>query len=385
MTHPPHAPYTEDITHYVECLMSKQIDKVLIPLIQDQQLYLPSSSAYATGRINSDFRIEQLIQFTRFTIACTKSDYPGIAITDQHLFWGKIRYVEWFRPFIKLFDEPLNPNIEFFKDFALSVELTVFFKALSLMKSPPSLMGLVEQSYKPQHENIWKEKTECINEFIYHIRNLQAEKENRSLIRARNIRIGKNLKSCREFTRALFEQHGDLSVLHMDLAIKPLMQDLGHNDLTNLTTAFHSHQNLELLKEKMAQLWANRRHNHMLQHIVGRIWKFEHSIKKGFYVHAIFLIKSHASHDLQSSCRLEIIRQWQQITQNKGCTYDCNLASHYFGNTRHGLKNNTTVRENLMLSIEYRCKAQKFFMFKLLDSKEYRTLQKSQCPVSTAE
>ena len=76
MTHQPHAPYTEDIIHYVECLMSKQIDKVLIPLIQDQQLYLPSSSAYARGQINSDFRIEQLIQFTKFIIACDKHDLP---------------------------------------------------------------------------------------------------------------------------------------------------------------------------------------------------------------------------------------------------------------------------------------------------------------------
>ncbi|NAR85838.1 hypothetical protein [Acinetobacter haemolyticus] len=311
--------------------------------------------------------------------------FPGVEIIDQYLFWGRIRYFEWFRPFIKLFDEPLNPNTEFFKDFALSVELKVFFKALSLMKSPPSLMGLGEQSYKPQHENIWKEKVECINELIYRIRDLLRNKENRSLIRARNKRIGKNLKSCRKLTGMLFEQYGDLSVLHIDLAIKPLMQDLGHNDLTDLKTAFHSHQNLELLKEKVAQLWGNRRHNHTLQHIVGRIWKFEHSIKKGFYVHAIFLIKSHPDHTFYLTCKSEITRQWLQITQNKGCTYDCNLALHPSVNTRHGLNNNTTVRENLMLSIEYRCKAQKFFIFKLLDSKEYRTLQKSQCPVFIAK
>lgn len=309
---------------------------------------------------------------------------PGVKIIDQCLLWGRIQYFEWFRPFIKLFDEPLYPNIEFFKDFALSVELTVFFKALSLMKSPPSLMGLVEQSYRSYHEDIWKDKTECINEFIYHIRSLLRNKENRSLIRARNKRIAKNLKSCRKLTEMLFEKYGDLSVLHIDLAIKPLKQDLEHNHLTDLETAFHSHQNLEQLKEKVAQLWANRRHNHTLQHIVGRILKFEHSIKKGFYVHAIFLIKSHASHDLQPSCKLEITRQWLQITQNKGCTYDCYLASYPSNNIGYGLNENTTVREKLMLSIEYRCKAQKFFIFKLLDSKEYRTLQKSQCPVSIA-
>jgi len=311
--------------------------------------------------------------------------YPGIEITDQYLFWGRIRYFEWFRPFIKLFDEPLNLDIRFFKNFVLSEELKVFFKALSLMKYPPSLMGLFENSFKTQHEIIWKEKIQYLNEFINHIRNLMNDKGVKSLIRKREQKISKNLKSCREFTRVLFEQHGELTVFQVDLAFTPYVEDLKHNDLTNLGSSFHAHLKLELLKKNVAQLWGNRRHNHLLQQIVGRIFRFEHSIKKGFYVHAIFFIKSHANHDFQSSCKLEITRQWLQITKNKGCTYDCNLAPYQYYKGNNGLNQSMTARENLMLSIEYRCKAQKFFMFKLLDSKEYRTLQKSQCPVSIAK
>lgn len=311
--------------------------------------------------------------------------YPGIEITDQYIFWGRIRYFEWFRPFIKLFDEPLNLDIRFFKNFALSEELKVFFKALSLMKYPPSLMGLFENSFKTQHEIIWKEKIQYLNEFINHIRNLMNGKGVKSLIRKREQKISKNLKSCREFTRVLFEQHGELTVFQVDLAFTPYVEDLKHNDLTNLGSSFHAHHKLELLKKKVAQLWGNRRHNYILQQIVGRVFKFEHSIKKGFYVHAIFFIKGHANHDFQSSCKLEITRQWQQITKNKGCTYDCNLAPYQYYKGNNGLNQSMTVRENLMLNIEYRCKAQKFFIFKLLDSKEYRTLQKSQCPVSIAK
>lgn len=56
--------------------MAKQVDKMLISSIQDHQLILSPSSAYASGRINSDPRVERLLQFTRFTIACTKSELP---------------------------------------------------------------------------------------------------------------------------------------------------------------------------------------------------------------------------------------------------------------------------------------------------------------------
>lgn len=310
---------------------------------------------------------------------------PCAEIKDHYLLCGRVQYFEWFRPFIWLFDEPLRPDREFFKDFALSIELNVFFKALSLMKYPPSLMDIVENTYKAQHESIWKEKIESLNELIKHIRNLLKDKETCALIRVRDKKIAKNLKSCRKFTHALYEQYGDLTVFQVDLAFTPLTIDLEHNSLTDLRSSFHAHPRLELLKKNAAQLWGNRRHNKMLQHIVGRIYKFEHSIKKGFYVHAIFFIKSHANHDFQSSCKLEITRQWLQITKNKGCTYDCNLAPYQYYKGNNGLNQSMTARENLMLSIEYRCKAQKFFMFKLLDSKEYRTLQKSQCPVSIAK
>ncbi|MDC4617179.1 hypothetical protein OHV66_17130 [Acinetobacter baumannii] len=308
--------------------------------------------------------------------------YPGVEIVDQYLFWGRIRYFEWFRPFIKLFDETLNPDINFFKDFALSEELKVFFKALSLMKYPPSLLGLAENSFKAQPENIWKNKIQYLNEFINHIRNLMNDTGVKSLIRKRDQKISKNLKSCREFTRALFEQHGELTVFQVDLAFTPHVEDLEHNDLTNLGSSFHAHHQLELLKKNVAQFWGNRRHNKMLQQIVGRIFNFEHSVKKGFYVHAIFFIKGHPDRNFYLTCKSEITRQWQQITQNKGCTYDCNLAPRQYYKIDKGLNQSASERENLMLNIECRCKAQKFFIFKLLDSKEYRTLQKSQCPVS---
>lgn len=307
---------------------------------------------------------------------------PAAKIKKANRGRARFQYSEWFRPFIRLFDDIINTDIEFFKHFNFCAEIQCFFVAQNKMDTPPCLYGLFENSHKPIKLSYLKPRIKLLNKFIKLVRDQLNSDLIKEAIRSREERSKENFLSCKELENKLFQKYCKLLVLRIDLAIKPKIVDLAHNDLTDFNKSdFHAPHQLEYLKSKIAQLLENRRSNKTLKRIVGYMIKFEHGIKKGFHAHLIlFLDGSKYAND--SYYADYITKYWTKLTDGKGCSYNCHRDKKKYRKLGIGLISYTEreKRDNLMICIEYLCKTEQFFLFNRLGSTNYKRLQKSQPP-----
>ena len=308
---------------------------------------------------------------------------PAATIKKANRRRGRFKYSDGFKPFIRLFEEIINTNIEFLKHFSFCAEIQCFFHAQNEIDSPPNLYGLFENSYKPIKLSYLKPRIKLLNKFIKLVRDQLDSALIKEAIRSREERSKENFLSCKELENKLFQKYCKLLVLRVDLAIRPKTADLAHNDLTDFNKSdFHAPHQLEYIKAKIAQLLGNRRRNKTLQRIVGYMIKFEHGIKKGFHAHLIlFLNGSKYAND--SYYADYITKYWNKLTDGKGCTYNCHRDIKKYRKLGIGLISYTDLkkRENLMICIEYLCKTEQFFLFNRLGSTNYKQLQKSHPPL----
>lgn len=258
-------------------------------LICKNQITLASPNVHQPLFLYSDFQLDQMLDIPRFVLECNKTQLPAATVkqTDQGREYFECE--DWFRPFfIKTFDDLISTNPYFLKPFDLCEETKCFFRTLDAMISPPNLYGLFERNLKGRNPSNLKQRIELLNEFIELLRKELNSPTVKDVIRKREEQHKENFTSCKLLVSKLLQKYGQLWVIPVDFAYTPDQQDLQHNNPTDLKQEFHRSHRLELLKQQIAQLLENRRRNKTLKQIVGYLFSFGHSLKKGFFVKVIF-------------------------------------------------------------------------------------------------
>ncbi|MDS7932170.1 hypothetical protein RMB03_01135 [Acinetobacter sp. V91_7] len=355
--------------------------KKLRTLICENQVTLAPSDVYQSKFLYSDFRLDQMLDIPHFVLECNKTLLPAATVKQTDQGREDFEYEDWFRPFIKILDGLINTNPYFLKHFDLCEETKCFFKTLNAMDSPPSLYGLFERKLRGNPSNL-KQRIELLNEFIELLRKELNSPTVKEIIQNREKQQKENFTSCKLLVSKLFQKYGQLWVLPVDFAYTPDQQDLQHNHPTDLKQGFHGPHRLELLKQQIAQFLENRRRNKTLKQIVGYLFSFGHSLKKGFFVKVIFFLDSNTYGQAEDYVKY-LSKYWSRLTNQQGCTYFCNGDSGQSPQQGIGLIKETDKeqRENLMLSIQYYCQLEQFFRLKYLGENSYKRLQMSQPPV----
>ncbi|EXE71703.1 hypothetical protein J583_3506 [Acinetobacter baumannii 83444] len=352
-------------------------------LICKNQITLASPNVHQPLFLYSDFRLDQMLDIPRFVLECNKTQLPAATVkqTDQGREYFECE--DWFRPFfIKTFDDLISTNPYFLKPFDLCEETKCFFRTLDAMISPPNLYGLFERNLKGRNPSNLKQRIELLNEFIELLRKELNSPTVKDVIRKREEQHKENFTSCKLLVSKLLQKYGQLWVIPVDFAYTPDQQDLQHNNPTDLKQEFHRSHRLELLKQQIAQLLENRRRNKTLKQIVGYLFSFGHSLKKGFFVKVIFFLDGN-SHSQAKDYAEYLSQYWSRLTNQQGCTYFCDGDLSQSPTVGISLIKETDKkqRENLMLSIQYYCQLEQFFRLKYLGENSYKRLQMSQPPV----
>ncbi|HFX7638094.1 TPA: hypothetical protein ACIFXQ_003335 [Acinetobacter baumannii] len=354
--------------------------KKLRTLICENQVTLAPSDVCQSLFLNSDFRLDRMLDIPHFVLECNKTQLPAATVKQTDQGREYFEYEDWFRPFIKILDELINTNPYFFKHFDLCEETKCFFKTLNAMDSPPNLYGLFERNLRGRNPSNLKQQIELLNEFIELLREELNSPTVKEVIQNREKQHKENFTSCKLLISKLFQKYGQLWVLPVDFAYTPDQQDLQHNHPTDLKQRFHGPYQFERLKQQIDQLLENRRRNKTLKQIKGYLFYFGHSLKKGVFVKVIFFLDG-------NTCQTEdyvkyLSKYWSRLTNQQGCTYFCDSDSSQSPTGISLIKEmDKEQRENLMLSIQYYCQLEQFFRLKYLGENSYKRLQMSQPPV----
>ncbi len=356
--------------------------KKLRTLICENQVTLAPSNVYPSKFLFSDFRLDRMIDIPRFVLECNKTQLPAATVKQTDQGRESFEYEDWFRPFIKTFDDLINTNLYFLKPFDLCEETKCFFKTLNAMGSPPSLYGLFERKLIGRNPSNLKQRVELLNEFIELLREELNKLAVKEVIQNREKQQKENFTSCKLLVSKLFQKYGQLRVVPVDFAYTPDQQDLRHNHPTDLKQGFHGPHQFERLKQQIAQFLENRRRNKTLKQIKGYLFCFGHSLKKGFFVKVIFFLNGNTYGQAEDYVKY-LTKYWSRLTNQQGCTYFCNGDSSQSPAVGISLIKETDKeqRENLMLSIQYYCQLEQFFRLKYLGENSYKRLQMSQPPV----
>ena len=263
--------------------------------------------------------------------------------------------------------------------FEVCEEITSFYKAVDLLESDVNLFGLFESS-KPQNLTYIQTRAKRLNDFIQLIREQMNSKEIKHAIRNRVKNCESNFKTCRRLINGCFNTWGKLLVLRIDFGFKVPQEILNpHNRINDLKNPFHSLDNLMILKKQMERFLNNRRHHKSLSKIKSYILKFEHGIKKGFHVHAIFILNGN-KHNKDGFFAKEFTEYWKKLTDGNGCTYNCHMAKQRYKRIGIGMTHHTDTEKRAVIEscLQYLCKQDQFFMFSSL--KGAKTMQMSQLP-----
>jgi len=352
-------------------------------LICENQVTLASPNVHQPLFLYSDFRLDRMLDIPRFVLECNKTLLPAATVkqTDQGREYFECE--DWFRPFfIKTFDDLISTNPYFLKPFDVCEETKCFFRALDAMSSPPSLYGLFERKLRGRNPSNLKQRIELLNEFIELLRKELNSPAVKEAIQNREKQRKENFTSCKLLMSKLFQKYGQLRVIAVDFAYTPDQQDLQHNHPTDLKQEFHGSHRLERLKQQIAQFLENRRRNKTLKQIVGYLFCFGHSLKKGFFVKVISFLDGNTCGQAENYVKY-LSKYWGRLTNQQGCTYFCDGDSSQSPTVGISLIKETDKeqRENLMLGIQYRCQLEQFFRLKYLAANSYRRLQMSQPPV----
>ncbi|MFV5514868.1 hypothetical protein [Acinetobacter gerneri] len=351
-------------------------------LICENQVTLAPPNVHQPLFLYSDFRLDRMLYIPRFVLECNKTQLPAAMVNQTDQGREYFEYKDWFRPFIKTFDGLISTNPYLLKPFDVCEETKCFFRTLDAMSSPPSLYGLFERNLRGRSPSNLKQQIELLNEFIELLRKELNSPTVKDVIRKREEQHKENVTSCKLLVSKLLQKYGQLWVIPLDFAYTPDQQDLEHNNPTDLKQEFHGSHRLELLKQQIAQLLENRRRNKTLKQIVGYIFSFGHSLKKGFFVKAIFFLDGNTYG--QAKDYVEYLSQyWSRLTNQQGCAYfsDCNLSQSPTVGISLIKETDKEQRENLMLSIQYYCQLEQFFRLKYLGENSYKRLQMSLPPV----
>ena len=155
-----------------------------------------------------------------------------------------------------------------------------------------------------------------LNEFIDYIRQGGKAKEVRKIVRNFKRNANNCLDSVNFLIDQLFERHGTILVIRVDLAYKKELNNLNHIE-----------QMYSQVKADREHLFKNIRSNHNLfgDGYLGYIWKLEYGFFKGFHYHFMFFYNGALVREDITKAWL-IGRYWETvITNGRGTHYNCNL------------------------------------------------------------
>lgn len=349
----------------------------------------------ATLIMHPDYRVSVLIKMFLFVSACmhhanAEEDLVKIQPVQQHHVLrnmegirdsGTLHYADWLKEFVRQadFEELFTVQLSAFKDFDLCAEVQCFLKAKeNLVLS--NLFELKKCMTRLEPIATLKARITELNKFIDAIRAEMKSPANQAAVKARLRKSQANFKSCQKLIHGLFNKFSKINVLRLDFALKSDAKLLSGSKFTDLNHEFHAVHNLEYLKSKIAQFLQNKRHNHLLDQVVGYILKFEHGTQKGFHVHALFFLDGN-KHQKDGYFAIELSKYWRKLTENQGCTYNCNLDKGKYAEVAIGMIDYTDTKKRALLTekcVRYLCKCDQFFIFKPLA--QFRTMQLSRPP-----
>lgn len=325
-----------------------------------------------------NYHVELILNICLFVQGCNQNDEAAaIKIVDEYL--GRLHYSDWFRPFISHFDDMMKFELSDCSEFQLCEEINCFLRARQLLDTNYSLYGIFGIK-RPVNIIYLEEKIGPLNKLVYLISEEMNSKKVKLAIRQRQKNCNKNFISCRKLVNGLFNVNSKLLVLPINFGFKPNPEILTRTHRpSDLRDTFHSKYYLENLKDLLAQFLRNKRHNKTLQSIEGYILKFEHSVKKGFHLNAIFFLNGDKHHK-DGDFTTELTKYWYQLTNGNGCTYNCHMAKDKYRAICMGIIDYTenAKRDALDDCVKYFCKKEQYFMFNKLN--RVRTLQMSQPP-----
>lgn len=353
----------------------------LIANVLCDQTEIPASDLTSVRLLFGDYRIERTLQISDFVHECSKTTLRAATVKKTAKGTGIVRYAPWFKHSVPIFDElMIDPND--LKPFELCAEVKSFMQAQDDMDSPPSTYGLFE-NLKSASFDYLKSRVDVLNTFVESIRKQLNTPEVKQAIQQRMKQSQENLASCKHLVNKLFMKYSALTVLRIDFAYKPKHEDMLNPELADLDEGeLHAPHQLELLKEQVHQFLNNRRCNKILKKIIAYIVKFEHGIRKGYHAHLILFLNG-KKYSNDSYYATYCTKYWVKLTNGKGCTYNCNLSKNKYRKLGIGLINyhDKEKRDNLMICLQYLCKAEQFFIFKRLGAAKFKRLQKSLAPV----
>lgn len=288
-------------------------------------------------------------------------------------------FSDWFRPFIPVFNDITGVDLGYLKDFKVCEEILSFFNAKELLNTEIDLIGLFECPNSQPLVHI-QTRVDLLNKLVQLVREQMNSRQVRKAIEYREEKAEENVKSCRNLINQYFATFSKLLVIRVDFAFTPSVENLSNFCPNELQHPFHSEMTLQSLKEQIKRLLDNRRHNKILKLIKGYILKFEHGLKKGFHVHAMFFMDGNL-HQKDSYFAHEITKYWKKLTDGKGCTYNCHMAKDKYKTLCIGIIDytDTAKRKALDDCVNYFCKKEQHFMFSKM-GQIYKTLQKSEAP-----
>ena len=351
-----------------------------IPLVLRSQHELAPSSAIPQSIIFKEHRIRGMLNIVSFVHACNVNQKKSAATVHQYdSSTGFLEYAEWFRPFLCVFDDIVAMHPKEIEDFHVCEEIRCFYIALEQFDGYVSVTGLFEQN-RPQMLIYIQSRANQLNTFIKLICQQMNCNSIKLAKRRRKKKSASNLKSCRKLINECFHALSKLVILRLDLGLKvPLETFDTTHDFNDLKKSFHSLDNLKLLKLTAANMMNNKRHNKIINAIVGYMLKFEHGIKKGFHIHAIFILDGN-KHQKDGYFASEITKYWSKLTDGNGCTYNCHMAKNKYKKLGIGMIHHQDFEKRNVLDtcIKYLCKQEQYFVFSSL--KNVRTLQISKPP-----
>ncbi|MHA3079259.1 hypothetical protein [Acinetobacter sp. ANC 5502] len=351
----------------------------VFPLLSDFTCELSPSSSLPITILYEERRIAMMLNIASFVRVCCMKNELAATVKQSNDLSGFFYYLDWFRPFISVFDNLMEIDRNEFESFRVCEEILCFFRAIDQLENVVRLQGLFEMQQAQKLDYI-QTRAKQLNTFIQLIREQMESAEVKSVIQNRVKNCESNLKSCRGLIDGCFNIWGKLLVLRIDFGFKVPEEFLSPNYYHDeLKHAFNSLNNLMFLKEQMSRFLNNRRHHKVLNKIKGYILKFEHGIKKGFHCHAIFILDGN-KHAKDGYFATELTKYWEQLTTGQGCTYNCHMAKQKYKNLGIGMILHTDIDKRNVLDncLQYLCKQDQYFIFSPL--KGIKTIQISQIP-----
>jgi hypothetical protein len=208
---------------------------------------------------------------------------------------------------------------------------------------------------------------EIFNDIVNEIKIETSSKKFKKKIYSQKEIFKKGFNSSRDYVNALFERHGRILVLRVDLSFSSKEPHKKHV------------VDLEEAQSYFSRFLNNRRSKALYRNSIGYIWRLEYGEKKGFHYHFFFFFngsKSRKDEFLAS----RIGKHWEEITGGLGIYHNCNAHKQRYKNLAIGMisRDDIDQRKTIVNVLAYMHKEEQMLREKL--SRKTRNWGKGNAP-----